>query len=105
EKWTHFVYMDFSEVRRRSLHEVIKFILISLSYSLSERNLSEEHEMINTFLREAIEFSDELVLFQALKKSIDYLSIQKELTIVFLFDRFDQYIPDIDDQFFSNLKI
>ena len=105
EKWTHFVYMDFSEVRKRNLSEVIKFILISLSYSLAERELKIEHEMVNTFLKSAIEFADELVLFQALKKSIDYLSIQKELTVVFLFDRFDQYIPDITDQFFINLKI
>lgn len=105
EKWLHFVYMDFSEVKKRDLYEVIKFILISLSYSLAERQLTQEHTTVNEFLKEAIEFKDELVLFQTLKKSIDFLSIQKELSVVFLFDRFDQYIPNINDQFFINLKI
>jgi hypothetical protein len=104
-KWFHFVYMDFSEVRKRKLFEVIKFMLISLSYSFSERNMTEEQEAVNTFLKEAVTFQDEMVLFQALKKSIDYLAVQKELTVVFLFDKFDQYLPDVEDQFFINLRI
>ncbi len=101
----HFVYMDFSEVRGRTSTDVIKFILISLSYSLGERDLKEEQEKVNGFLKEALEFSDDLILFQSLKKAVDYLAKERNLYIVFLFDRFEDYIPSIDDKFFLNLKI
>lgn len=105
QKWFHFVYMDFSEVRKRSLSDITKFILLSLAHSLSERGLDIEYEKVHGYLKEAIDLGDELILFQALKKSIDYLAIEKELTIVFLCDRFEQYIPDVTDQFFLHLKI
>lgn len=101
----HFVYMDFSEVRNRPLSDVTKFILISLGYSLSERGMTNESTQINAFLKEAVEFNDELVLFQALKKTIDYLALEKDMTIVLLFDRLEQYSQDITEQFFINLKI
>ncbi len=101
----HFVYMDFSEVRSRPLSDVTKFILISLGYSLSERGMTTESTQINAFLKEAIEFNDELVLFQALKKSIDYLALEKDMSVVFLIDRLEQYSQDLTDQFFVNLKI
>ncbi len=101
----HFVYMDFSEVRGRPLVDVTKFILISLAYSLSERGLINESNQINNFLKEAIEFQDELILFQALKKSIDYLALEEGLTVVLLIDRLEQYTQDLTEQFFVNLKI
>jgi DNA-binding winged helix-turn-helix (wHTH) protein len=103
-RW-HFVYMDFSEIRGRSSSDVIKFILISLSYSLGERQLTEEQTVVNGLLKEALEFSDDLILFQGLKKSLDYLASERNLYLVFLFDRFEDYIPSIDDKFFLNLKI
>ncbi len=101
----HFIYMDFSEVRGRPFFEIIKFIFISLSYSLGERNLSGEQKVVNDLLRESLEFTDDLILFQGLKKSIDYLAKERGLYLVFLFDRFEDYIPSIDDKFFLNLKI
>jgi len=101
----HFVYMDFSEVRERNLFDILKFILISLSYSLSERRMMEEQEVVNNFLKEALEFEDELIFFQGLKKSVDYLAKEKALYLVFLFDRFEDYIPNIDSHFFLNLKL
>lgn len=104
-KWFHFVYMDLSEVQQRNLVDVLKFIMICLSYSLSERKLDEEQEKVNSFLKEALEFQDELILSQALKKAIDYLCVEKELTVIFLFDRFDTYFPHISSQFFLTLKI
>jgi DNA-binding winged helix-turn-helix (wHTH) protein len=103
-KW-HFVYMDFSEVRGRDFFELIKFIFISLSYSLGEREFGVQQEKVNQFLKEALEFNDELILFQGLKRSIDYLAIESGLYIVFMFDRFEDYIPNISDKFFLNLKI
>lgn len=105
QKKYHFVYMDFLEVKNRSLLDVTKFILISLSYSLNERGMQEEHDFVNDALKDAISFQDELILFQALKKSIDYLATERGLTVVLLLDRFDQYTQDVTDQFFANLKI
>lgn len=105
QKWFHFVYMDFSEVKNRSLADVLKFMIISLAYSLQERKMSREYEHIHKLLVEINNFQDELIIFQALKKAIDYLAIEQELTIVFLFDRFGQYIPRLGEEFFSDLKI
>lgn len=101
----HFVYMDFSEIKGRASYDAIKFILISLVYSLNERRMKEEAEEVNKLIKEAIDFRDDLILFQALKKSIDFLALEKKLAVVLLFDRFEQYFHDISDQFFSSLKI
>ncbi|HVZ12806.1 MAG TPA: winged helix-turn-helix domain-containing protein [Patescibacteria group bacterium] len=101
----HFIYMDFSEMRGRSLFDIIKFIFISLSYSLGERGFTKEQEAVNAALRESLEFSDELILFQGLKKSVDFLAIEHKLYLVFLFDRFEDYVPNIDERFFPDLKI
>jgi len=105
QKWFHFVYMDFSEVKKRSLYDVMKYILISITSSLSEREYESDFAVVDEYLKTALPYEDELILSQALKKAIDYLAIQKELTIVLLFDRFEQYIPDITEQFFLNLRI
>lgn len=84
EKWFHFVYMDFSEVKNRSLADTIKFILISISYSLQEREFDAEAKKINDILKNTVDLNDELILFQSLKIAIDYLAIEKELTVIFL---------------------
>lgn len=104
-KWFHFVYMDLSEIKGRNLAELTKFILISLSYSLSERKMTQEQERVSELLKEVVSFPDELILFQALKKAIDYLSLEKELTVVFLFDRFDAFLPSLTSEFFTNLRV
>ena len=101
----HFVYFDCSELKGRDLLDVTKFFLISLSYSLNEHDMGEEAEKINILTKEALKFQDELILFQALKQSIDYLSEEKKLTVVFSFDRFHDFLPDVTTQFFNNLKI
>lgn len=104
-KWFHFVYMDISEMKGRSQSELLKFILISLSYSFSERKMQEETDAVNSFLKEAVSLDDALILFQAVKKAIDYLCIEKELTVILLFDRFDSYIPELTTSFFTDLRI
>lgn len=103
--WFHFVNMDLSEMKGRSSADLVKFILISLSYSLSERKKDAEQKVVQNLLKEVIEIPDELILFQALKRAIDFLCVEKELTVVFLFDRFDAYIPSIAPSFFTNLKV
>lgn len=105
EKWYHFVYMDFSEVKNRAIADTIKFMLVTLSYSLQEREFDTESKKINDILKNTVDLHDELILFQSLKQAIDYLAIEKELTVLFIFDRFDQYVPRVNEQFFINLKI
>lgn len=105
QKWFHFVLLNFSEVRGRPLIDVIKFIFLGIIDSLRERDLDEEYQKVDQIFKESLPYQDELVLFQSLKKAIDYLSLEKELTVVLLFDRFEEYIPTITPQFFANLRI
>lgn len=104
QKNFHFVYMDFSEIKKRPMLDVIKFMTVSLAYSLQERGLTQQSKQINAFLQEAMPLQDELILFQALKRSVDFLT-QAGFSLIFLFDRFDQYLPDITEHFFINLKV
>ena len=67
--------------------------------------MKDEADEVNKLIKEAIDFKDDLILFQALKKSIDFLALEKKLVIVLLFDRFEQYFYDINEQFFRNLKL
>jgi hypothetical protein len=101
----HFVYMDFSEVSKRPLSDIMKFILISLAASFGERRLKKEESAVNKLLSDALRFSDEMYFSQNLKKAIDYLANERKISIVFLFDRFEEYVPNIDSAFFLNLKI
>lgn len=115
QKWFHFVECNFSEIRKKPLHEATKFIFLNLVESLRERGKYPEAETrfagidsfdsVNKIFKESTEVNDEMVLFQGLKRAIDFLCVEKELTIVFLFDRFEEYIPDLDAQFFANLRI
>lgn len=105
QKHVHFVLMNFAEVRGKPLLEITKFLFLELVDSLSEREMNEEYKEAKAILLESLTYQDELILFQGLKKAIDYLSGVKELTIVFLFDRFETYIPFVTSEFFSNLRI
>lgn len=105
EKFMHFVYIDASEVKNRPLFDITKFLLLSLAFSLGERRMIDESKRVNEFLKEGIKMQDELILFQSLKQALDYLSIEKKLTVHLLFDKFDTLLPTIDSQFFTNLKV
>lgn len=100
----HFVYCNFSEVRKKPLTDVLKFIFISLIDSLRERVMKAEEEKISAIFKESLGFSDEQVLFQGLKKAIDYLAIEKEHTIILLFDRFEEYVPSVTPEFFQGIR-
>src|SRR5438105_2506274 len=91
QKLFHFVLVNFSEVKNRPITAAMKFLFISLIDSLGDRAYLQEHEILQQLLREYLSFHDELVLFQGLKKAIDYLCIEKQLSIVLLFDRFESY--------------
>lgn len=101
----HFIYLNFSEIKKKPLIEATKFIFLGLVDSFRERGMNQEYEIANKFFRESLALKDELVLFQGLKKTVDFLALEKNLTIVFLFDRFEDYISTVDSEFFANLRI
>ena len=101
----HSVYLNFAEIRKRPLIDATKFIFLNLVDSLRDRKKDQEYETANKIFKESIEFKDELVLSQGLKKTIDYLALERNLTIIFLFDRFDEYISVVDSEFFANLRV
>jgi len=105
QKWFHFVLCNFSEIRKKPLFEAIKFIFLSLVDSLRERKMEEEYEVLDKIFRNSVILHDDLILFQGLKKAIDFICIEKELTVVFLFDRFEEYLSALSPEFFSNLRI
>lgn len=101
----HFVYADFSEIRKKDLFDAMKFLFLSLTESLRERGMIEERLMVNDIFKESLSFNDELVLFQGLKEAVDYLAHDRKLMLIFLFDRFEEYVPTVNSEFFSNLRI
>ena len=103
--WFHFVLLNFSEIRKKSLFDATKFMFLGLLDSLRERKMDKEYAAVNTIFKEGLGLNDEMVLFQGLKKTIDFLAVEKELTIVFLFDRFEEYVPTVTGDFFANLRI
>jgi DNA-binding winged helix-turn-helix (wHTH) protein len=105
QTWFHFVLLNFSEIRKKPLLDATKFMFLGLLDSLRERNMVKEYAAVNTIFKESIGLNDEMVLFQGLKKTIDFLAVEKELTIVFLFDRFEEYVPTVTSDFFANLRI
>ncbi len=105
QKWFHFVMMNFSEIKKRPLSESTKYIFIEIMDSLEDRKMIEEHKHVKKLFDESLKSGDELVVFQGLKKTIDYLCLQKELTIVLLFDRFEEYIGILEPVFFDRLRI
>ncbi|CAN5138579.1 hypothetical protein BH11PAT1_BH11PAT1_0710 [soil metagenome] len=103
--WIHFVSMNFSEVRARDVKDVMKYLFLSLADSVRDRNMDEAYSHVTQLFRESLVLNDEFVLFQGLKNAIEYLALEKKLTIVFLFDRFDEYLPGLTSEFFANLRV
>ncbi|MCL5019808.1 MAG: hypothetical protein M1426_04990, partial [Patescibacteria group bacterium] len=78
QKWFHFVLLNFSEIRNKPLLETTKFIFLGLLDSLRERQMNKEYEAVNKIFKESIKINDELVIFAGLKKTIDFLAVEKE---------------------------
>lgn len=102
---SHFVLVDFSEIRSRPLFDVMKYLFLNLTESLRERGMKEENKAVGDIFREHLKFQDELVLFQGFKEAVDYMVLEKKISIIFLFDRFEEYIPTVAADFFANLRI
>lgn len=100
----HFVWINLSEVKRKPQSELVKFIFITLIDSLGARAMKNKKSEVEEIFANANKMNDEMVLFQGLKKSIEYLALEKDLTVVFLFDRFEEYIPMLSSDFFTTLR-
>src|SRR6185437_10306026 len=105
QETSHFVLVDFSEVRNRSLVDVMKYLFLNLTESLRERGMKEENQAVGDIFREHLKFQDEFLLFQGFKEAVDYMTLEKKITIVFLFDRFEEYFPVVTSDFFANLRV
>lgn len=105
QKSFHFVLLNFSEVRNKPLTDAIKFLLLSLIDSLRDRRMDEEVKTLKEIFDANAISNDELILFHGLKRAIEYLALEKNLTVVLLFDRFEEYIPMLTSEFFTNLRI
>lgn len=103
-KKSHFVLMNFSEMRKKEHIEVLKFFFISIIDSLKEREMEKEYTNVQGLLKEALEIPDKQVLLQALKKAVDFLANEKSLTLIFLIDRFEEYVPTLSPEFFTDLR-
>ncbi|HXS14725.1 MAG TPA: helix-turn-helix domain-containing protein [Candidatus Saccharimonadales bacterium] len=100
----HFVLCNFSEIKNRPLFDVMKFLFLELSSSLHERRKEEEFVVVDQMFKYALSYQDELVLFQGFKKAIDFLTLEKRISVVFLLERFETYIPLVTSEFFTNLR-
>lgn len=105
QKWFHFVMMNFSEIKKKPITEATRYIFLEIVESLSSRKMDEEYKHAKNLFDESLKSQDELVIFQGLKKIIDYLCLEKELTIVLLFDRFEEYVGVVEPVFFDHLRI
>lgn len=104
QKKFHFVMMNFSEIKKRPLSDSTKYMFLELVDSLEDRRMTEEHKFAKAILDESLKSNDELVIFQGFKKTIDYLCLEKELTVVLLFDKFEEYVGVLEPIFFDNLR-
>src|SRR5581483_866908 len=100
----HFVYLSFTELRSKPLQETTKYIFLSILDSLSKLKMDVEYEKIHNLFKENLVLQDELLLFNALKKAVDFLANDNKLTLVFLCDRFEEYLPSINKEFFAELR-
>lgn len=100
----HFVMIDFTEVKNKPTLEALKLIFLNTVASLEDRQLNDTYAKAQLLFSESLASNDALVLLQGLKKLISTLAREKQLTVVLLFDKFENYIPSITAEFFTYMK-
>lgn len=100
----HFVYINFDEIKHRPVYDSLKFMFLELVSSLHERAMEDAFKTTDKIFKESISYNDELVLFQELKEALDFLTAEKQLHVIFLFERFETYLPMLDSSFFTSLR-
>lgn len=101
----HFVMINFSELKHRPLFDVTKIIFLTIVESLKTPQLQPMHEKVTNIFKESLSYQDELILFQGLKSTIDILAVEQQVTLVLLFERFEEYVPMLTADFFTNLRV
>lgn len=104
EKHYHFVMVDFAEVREKPLDDVLKLLFLELSDSLRDRGYEEANEYVRKERDDSLSHPEVTILLQGLKRSVEYLAKEKNLRIIYLFDRFEEYISSVSDTFFVGLS-
>lgn len=100
----HFVLINFSEVRSRPFIEAIKIMFLSLADSLRDRGLIDLYDQVFNLFKESAKLQDEMVMITGMRRALDILALDNGITTVFLLDRFEAYIPDLTNDFFSILR-
>lgn len=100
----HFVMVEFAEIRNKPTIDALKLIFLDIVASLEDRQLDGTYEKVLQIMKKSISMHDELVLFQGLKKTMDFLTQEKGLHVVLLLDQFDSYISMLTPDFFSQLR-
>lgn len=101
----HFVLTGFAEVKGKPTSEAYKHIFLEILESLSARKLDGEYREVKQIFDSAVSGGDEMVIFNGLKKTVDYLCIEKDMNLILLFDRFEDYVPILEPAFFDNLRV
>lgn len=101
----HFVLVDFAELKRAKEDEVWKTLFSALLVSLEERGKKDEHARVKELFVDAVSYNDSTLLFQGLKSALDYLLLDKHITLVFLFDSFELYAPSLTSVFLERLRV
>jgi len=100
----HFVLINFSEARARPFIEVIKIMFLSLADSLRDRGFIDLYDQVFNVFKESAKLNDEMVMITGMRRALDILAFDNGITTVFLLDRFEAYIPDLTNDFFSILR-
>lgn len=105
QKNFHFLYLNLAEIREADLFGVNKFLFLHLVESLEERKYQAARARIQGLFKEVLSLNEPLLLWQNLKKAVDLLANQEKLSLVFLFDRFEDYQNQVTNEFFLNLRV
>ena len=100
----HFVLINFSEARARPFIEVIKIMFLSLADSLRDRGFINLYDQVFSLFKESAKLNDEMIMITGMRRALDILALDNGITTVFLLDRFEAYIPDLTNDFFSILR-
>lgn len=95
-----FVYVNMAEQASFDPFDLIRFLFINMIVSIEE-NRPDSQDLHNIF-RSTAQIADPMAFFQVLKTSITKL-VEKNITPVFLLDRFSEYVQKTDDNFFIAL--
>lgn len=104
-----FIYVNFAEIPTLETAELMKALFLAILASIRERGQNVQPwtsigKEIYTLFKEALSLNDSLIFSQYLKKAVQQLSNNNNVTIVLLFDRFSEFTKNLPSDFFSTLR-